>query len=117
MNEIAQYKFEDTDRLKQVCDLLATVSKKNIDQDGKTEDEEDETVKLMEELIELIEVNKANCISICRMGGLKTLLELMIAHDGDEVRFLACRTFNTITASNISVQKFGMKMGCTNLAA
>ena len=66
--------------------------------------------------MELIEVNKGNCIGVCRVGGLKTLIEIIIAHKNDVIRTFACRIFTQMSSGNTKVQEFGYKMGCINFA-
>ena len=67
------------------------------------EKSEEEILELFEELTELVEVNSQNKMSLCRMGGLKTLLEMIVAHKHDEVRKAACRVFNTVCSNEEKV--------------
>ena len=51
------------------------------------------------------------------MGGLQALLEIMVAHEDDEVRKNAGQVFNAVTGNNLKVQTFAAKTGAINLAA
>jgi len=107
MNKV---KFDESDGLKQVVDKLAQASEdsKKRRQEGKATDAEDDDIveavtELLEELTELVEVNSANSKNLCHMGGMATLLELMVAHDEEQVRKSASRVFGTITSNNAKI--------------
>ena len=42
-----------------------------------------EIIGLFEDLLELVEQNSQNSISFCRLGGMKSLLELIVTHDSN----------------------------------
>ena len=50
------------------------------------------------------------------MGGMPVILEIIIAHEDDQVRQAASRVFGTITGNNPKVQDFAQKSGACNLA-
>ena len=56
-----------------------------------------------EEVTELIEVNKANNFNFCIMGGLDTLMGLIVVDVDDELRKAACRLFSSLLGNNIQV--------------
>ena len=63
----------------------------------------DEIIELFEDLLELVEQNSQNSISFCRLGGMKSLLELIVTHDSDQVRQIACHVFSSCCDSNPEV--------------
>ena len=77
----------------------------------------EELENLFEQIKELVDLSAANNISLARMGGIQALLELMIAHENDEVRKLSGQVFNSVTGNNLNVQIFAAKTGAVNLAA
>ena len=74
-----------------------------------------EILKLLEKIQELIELSNNNCYNLCLMGGMVTLLEIIVAYDGDEVRRSSCRVFNSVTNNNEKVQNFARRLGAINL--
>ena len=58
---------------------------------------------VFEEVSELIEQSSTNTINICRMGGMAAILELLCAHEVDEIRVKACRIFVSCSQNNIKV--------------
>lgn len=64
---LKQYTFNDTDRLKEICDELKEHSKMSK---GKLND-------LLDELLELVELHQRNNLNLCLTGGLLTLLEIL----------------------------------------
>ena len=65
--------------------------------------DEDTIMETYEEVQELVELNTQNNINLCRMGGMSTLLELIVCHPVDAVRKATCRVFTGITANNAKV--------------
>lgn len=61
---------------------------------------------MFEELQELLELSAQNNINLCRMGGMSTLLELLIAHPNDGIRQKIGLMFNAISSNNKKVQEF-----------
>ena len=79
-------------------------------------DDEDQILENLNSITELIENAPQNNINLCRMGGMTPILELICAHESDEVRKAACRIFNLMTANNKKIQEFATKNGAVNLA-
>ena len=94
-------KFDDVDNLKiaidkikaQSSDILAKLSDPNSD---KEEYDEEWYNKEFEEIRECIEVSTVNGMNICRMGGIRALMILMVAHSSDEIRKQACSIWNQV---------------------
>ena len=72
-------------------------------------------LKLLEEIRDLIDISNSNSYNLCLMGGMATLLEIIVAYDGDEVRRSSCRVFNSVTNNNEKVQNFATRLGAINL--
>ena len=64
---------------------------------------EEKLAEVFEEVSELVELNTQNNINLCRMGGMPTLLELIVCHPSTEIRKATCRVFTGITANNSKV--------------
>lgn len=73
-------------------------------------------LETFDELSELIELNPKNHINFCNMGGMISLLELIMVHKNDKVRHASCRTLVSITSNNNETQNFANKAGAVNLA-
>merc|ERR1712176_1734194 len=112
--QLHKFKFDEKNSLKKAVNTL--VAESEAIQSGKDQKEESKLLEFFEDLQELFEINSANDISFCNMGGLTPLLVLIIAHSNDKVRKAACRIFNSITANNPKVQIFATKVGAINLA-
>ena len=119
MKKTESYTFEAQDRLKQILDDLKMKSEEAQERlkSGEFVADTDEVLELFEEFTELLELNKQSNISVCRMGGLPTVLQLMIVHESPEVRKFSARAFNTICGNNQEAQEYALRAGAVNLSA
>ena len=58
-----------------------------------------------------------NSLSICLMGGMASLLELVVLHENDQIRKSVGSAINQAMANNKEVQNFAWKNGAINLSA
>ena len=65
----------------------------------------------------MMEVQARNSLNICRMGGMTSLLELVVLHENDQIRKSVGGAINQATANNKEVQNFASKSGAINLSA
>lgn len=78
----------------------------------------DEVTEMFEQLTELVEVNPNNNLTFCHMGGMPSLLNLIVTPTQEEcLRKLGCRFFTQMTNNNTKVQTWAAKVGAVNLAA
>ena len=92
-----EHTFNDADRLKEVCVEL----KKDIDGGfEKKNGTYDHILGLLEECQELIEIHERNCLNLCLLGGLESLLKFIHSHPDNEARIIACQTFNQVVQNN-----------------
>ena len=63
-----------------------------------------------------MEVNSASNLNLCFMGGMRSLIDVIIMHESNKVRKAACRVFNLVTSNNQAVQNFAMQAGAVNFA-
>ena len=74
-------------------------------------------IRLLEETKELIEINSARSITFANMGGIQSLLEIIVTHSDANIRKSACSLFSLLNANNKYVQTFSTKSGAVNLAS
>ena len=72
---------------------------------------------MFDEINEILDQAQNNSLKLCRIGGMRSILILIITHKNDIVRKAACRAFNTVTSNNQKVQLFAGKLGAINLLA
>ena len=108
-NEMNNCHFNENDHLCQLVDKLSFQAKKmknelsnstvgqglgNSIVEVSEQMKDKEILRLLEKIQELIELSNNNSYNLCLMGGMATLLEIIVAYDGDEVRRSSCRVFN-----------------------
>ena len=99
--------FRSVDRLKEVCEEL----KKDVENGFKNVG----VVDLLEECQELIEIHERNCLNLCLLGGLESLMKYITSHPDAEARIIACQTFNQVVQNNEEVQNIAHKLHAFNL--
>jgi len=67
-----EYTFSDTDKLKELCDLI----KKDIDEGFKHEG----MVDVLDQISELVEMHERNNYNLAMMGGLHSTLEIILRY-------------------------------------
>lgn len=94
-----EYTFNDTDRLKEICDEL----KKDLDSGFKTlvpHQSSGENVNFdpvldrLDELSELVELHERNNMNLALCGGLQSVIEFILKHPDNEVRSSSCHLFS-----------------------
>lgn len=102
-----EYTFSDTDKLKELCDLM----KKDIDEGFKHQG----MVDVLDQVSELVEIHERNNYNLAMMGGLHSTLEIILKHPQGDVRKMACTLFSGVVQNNLEVQEFANKLGALSL--
>ena len=98
--EIESVTFDQMDNLLIAINSVieeATEMRKRLKNESEKKTKEDDMNAVFDEVGELIEQSSSNTINICRMGGMTAILELLCAHEIDEIRVKACRIFVSCT--------------------
>lgn len=85
-----EYTFNDTDRMKE---LIETLKK----QEQAITLDTPALMRLLEELLDLVEIHPRSNLNFCLFGGMHELMSLIVSHPSEGVRKVACSIFMSIT--------------------
>jgi len=84
-----QYTYDDTDKLKEICEQMNKEVESNFDQ-TKGSKSGDELYNMLDDLQNLIELHERNSLNLAITGGLKSLMSYIFSHPDSEARVIAC---------------------------
>ena len=74
-----------------------------------------DTVEILEELTELLEINSRNSFNLCRTGAFQKIIDKAVRSSEKSIRMKCFQFLTSLMSNDFNVQEFAVKSGTLQL--